>query len=163
MALEAAVEWVGAAVAGDCRRGLMLFGPTGTGKTHLACACANVLIESGVLALFLPTVRIPRNDQEAVERFASPSHAPFLVLDDIGAEKPTDRLLECLYTIVEGRLWSGAPVVATTNFDPPGLRARLGDYGERLVGRLAQVCTWHPVGGPDHRTAGMPKAWRDEG
>jgi len=135
--------------------GVVFYGPTGTGKTHLACAIIHRLIDEGIFCVFLPTVRIPRNDSEAIEKLTDPSEVPVLILDDVGAEKLTERALECLYEIVDGRIWNRAPLVVTTNFKKEELRRRInlaGDgHGDRLVGRLEKTCRWVPVGGKDMR------------
>lgn len=137
-------------------RGLLFYGPTGTGKTHLACAVANRLIERGIFTMFLQTVNIPRHDTEEVQKYIDPDEVPVLVLDDLGAEKLTARALECLYILIDGRLWANAPMIVTTNYTPESLRRRLeGDegsgYGDRLVGRLQEACELVPVGGDDYR------------
>lgn len=151
-ARKAVAKWT-SSISSCTGRGLVLYGPTGTGKTHLACAAINRLIRQyKVFALFLPVYRIPRNDQELLLALTDPSQYPVLVLDDFGTEKLTERALECLHTIVDGRLHSGAPMIITTNFDKEKLRERIGgDYGERLVGRLCESCDWVPVGGKDRR------------
>jgi DNA replication protein DnaC len=141
-------------------RGVLLYGPTGVGKTHLAAATVNALLGDGVLAVFLRVVDMPRHDEDEVRRLSDPDEVPVLVLDDLGAEKSTERMLECLYSVVDGRLWAGAPLVVTTNFLPEDLRIhydaaaeRVGTagYGERLYSRLRQACVFVPVGGRDRR------------
>lgn len=156
-----AVSWVTsfalAANKGDSIKGLLFYGPTGVGKTHLACAIANDLIlKFGVYTYFMPTVRIPRQDTGEVLKLTDPTEIPVLVLDDVGAEKLTARALECLYILIDGRLWTMAPMIVTTNFKPEDLRTRLegedeSGYGDRLVGRLHESCELVPIGGDDYR------------
>lgn len=151
VAKEIAMNWDVESV-----RGILFSGSPGVGKTHLACAVVNRLIEHGIFAYFLPTVRIPKEDTSAVERLSDPEEIPVLVLDDLGAEKGTERALECLYSIIEGRLWNEAPTFVTTNFGfPKPLSLRLSEtkagYGERFVSRLSKACELVLVGGSDMR------------
>jgi len=132
-------------------KGIVFYGPTGSGKTHLGCAIANKMIRKGIYTRFLRSVEIPRADQDRLAELVT-DNIPLLVLDDIGAEKGTDRSLECLYFIVDGRAWNGLPTIYTTNYRQSDLQARLpGGYGERVVSRLIGHCAWVPVGGEDMR------------
>lgn len=135
---------------------MLLCGATGVGKTHLACAIANRLIrEKGIFCYVQPTTTIPREDEDEVRRLCQWREVPVLVLDDVGAEKPTPRALEILFKIVDGRLWGGAPLVVTTNYLEEGLKRWLEvaepGRGDKLVGRLKQACDWVKVGGRDRR------------
>ena len=124
--------------------GLLLYGNTRIGKTHLACAAANELIGSGTFCRFLRIVDMPKEDTEAVQELACANDTPYLVLDDIGAEKLTERALECLYIVIDGRLWERAPVIVTTNHGVDGLKRIWNSAreceGDRLVGRLLEMC-----------------------
>lgn len=150
-ALTVALRW-----GPDKEKGLLFYGPTGVGKSHLGCAIVNRLIDVGCFAMVLKTVSIPKESTEEVQKLTDPDEVPVLVLDDLGAEKGTDRALECLYAIVEGRLWNRAPLIVTTNYRPDDLMQRLSEskpgYGERLLSRLKQACEFVPVAGPDMRT-----------
>lgn len=155
LAIKTSKEFVDGVLQGKSPEGICLFGTTGTGKTHIACAMANAILAGGILVRFLPTVRIPREDQDEVLRLGDPDEFPVLILDDLGAEKPTARLLECVFAIIDERLRQDAPLVCTTNFTEKALREKFnaaGDsYGDRIVGRLREACVWIPVGGKDRR------------
>ena len=126
--------------------GILLHGDTRIGKTHLACAAANELIEHGKFCKFLRTVDMPKEDTEAVQELACSNDTPYLVLDDLGAEKLTERALECLYIVIDGRLWERGPVIVTTNHVEQSLRRIWNDAraceGDRLVGRLLEMCVF---------------------
>jgi len=157
-AFERALAFAGEVVAGTARRGLYIYGPrTGTGKSHLAAAIVNHVAACGVFARFMRVVEIPRGDQEALEDLSN-ADWPLLVLDDVGAAKNTARLVECLYCIIDGRCWSGAPVVLTSNMGPDALGAHLGELdkvaGARIASRLVEACEMVPLAGPDRRRVG---------
>lgn len=142
----------------DGERGLTLCGPPGTGKTHLSVALTRGLIERGFSAvivnvplLFL-TLRSgfrgehPHRFDEMLDLLTRCDH---LVLDDLGRERQTEWVLETLYLVINARYEECRATTLTTNFDPGGLRARLG---EPILDRLAETnsvcwCKW-----PSHRT-----------
>lgn len=157
-AVEQARRFAARVVSGEWdgrKAGMYLYGQRpGTGKTYLAEAVANAALDAGVWVRFVRVVDIPRNDQEAVEELAS-DEWPLVVLDDVGAAKPTPRLVECLYAIIDGRTWRGAPLVVTSNLEPDALGRQIGAVdqtaGERIASRLVGACELVPVGGPDRR------------
>ncbi len=75
-----------------------------------------------------------------------------LHLDDLGAEKRTDWVLEQLYSIVNERWQDERSIVVTTNTtDLDALREQVG---ARTVSRLAEICGEPiPIMGPDLRLA----------
>lgn len=136
-------------------RGILFYGPTGVGKTHLGCAIANKMIYTGTFAKFMRTVELPKHDSDAIQELTDPDVVPVLILDDIGSEKGTDRALECLYNIIDGRIWNMVPTILTSNFKPDALKVRLNEsssgYGDRLLSRIKFICELVPVGGKDMR------------
>lgn len=61
----------------------------------------------------------------------------FLVLDDIGVEKPTEWVLQTLYTIIDRRNRNLKQTVFTSNYPIKGLKERVG---ERIVSRIVELC-----------------------
>lgn len=96
--------------------------------------------------------------------------APFLVLDDLGAERLTDWAAERLYLVVNHRYLHRLQTVATTNAKGAmDLVARLGDQGQRIVSRLGEMGTWCGITAEDYRflprgeTAPVPAGSRPRG
>ena len=135
--------------------GVLMYGPPGAGKSWIGACAVNMLVDNGVAARFLRTVDMPKHDTEAVEALADIERTPVLVLDDLGAEKRTERALECLYLVIDGRAHAEAPTIVTTNWRPDPLMGLLNaagaGFGDKLLSRLHGLCEFVPVGGPDRR------------
>lgn len=143
--VRAFVEEIGDRLAAG--RGLWLMGDVGTGKTTLAMLVSRSALEAGhsVAIYSLPRLlaRIRRTyDGEAgqdsylqfFERLAS---VDLLHVDDLGAEKRSDWVLEQLYAIVNERYETERSIVVTTNLDQPSLEDQIG---ARTVSRLVEIC-----------------------
>lgn len=101
--------------------GLAIFGNPGTGKSHLAAGVVNALITryavqaryANVLDTFeAARLSISSDNINPIPRLV---RAPFLVLDDLGSERPTDWTLEQIAHIVNYRNGEGLPVMVTSN------------------------------------------------
>ena len=132
-----------------CGAGALCLGPVGTGKTHLASAIANRVMQFDCrLVVFAVVPALLWTLQERY-RFQSPTDnleeklltADLLVLDDIGAEKPTEWTEQVLYRVVGDRYARRAPIVATANCSIETLTARVGI---RTVDRLLGFCDGKP-------------------
>jgi DNA replication protein DnaC len=131
----------------DDGEGLWLMGDVGTGKTTLAMLVSKAAVEAGrTVAIYsLPRLlsRIRRTyDAEAGEQsygefFERLTQVDLLHIDDLGAEKRSDWVLEQLYSIVNERYESQRSVVVTTNLDQAALEEQIGP---RTVSRLVEIC-----------------------
>ena len=108
----------------DAGRGLWFDGPVGTGKTSLAILVAKAAKDAGRSYAVYPVPRLLAEIKRTFDRDASDSYMGFfrrlcsvdlLVLDDLGAEKQTEWVLEQLYSIVNERWQDRRAIVATTN------------------------------------------------
>lgn len=143
-------SWV--AAAGSCPApNLLLFGPTGPGKTYAAFAAAHRLWMEGRSVDFWPVPELFDHLQPGAPRGALGPilAADVLILDDLGVEKPTEWKAERLYVLVNRRWMDGRPIVATSNLAPTDLEKFVGP---RIYSRLAndETIAVH-CGGPDRR------------
>jgi DNA replication protein DnaC len=131
----------------DEGEGLWLMGTVGTGKTSLAMLVSKAAVEAGrTVAIYsLPRLlsRIRRTydaeagEQSYLEFFERLTEVDLLHIDDLGAEKRSDWVLEQLYAIVNERYESQRSVVVTTNLDQAALEEQIGP---RTVSRLVEIC-----------------------
>ena len=88
----------------DDLRGLLLYGPVGTGKSFLAGCIGNALKAQGVPVLYVNVVTLTGLDfDEQREVIAHMGGARLLVLDDLGAERDTGFKVETLYNVLDRR------------------------------------------------------------
>jgi DNA replication protein DnaC len=160
---KAAVSEVRAYVADlDARlaegRGLWLFGDTGTGKTTLAMLVSKAALEAGrsVAIYSLPKLlaRIRRTyDAEPggdsyLAFFERLTAVDLLHIDDLGAEKRSDWVLEQLYALINERYEAQRSILVTTNLPHDALEEQIG---ARTVSRLNEMCDEVAFFGEDRR------------
>ena len=141
----------------DAGRGLWFMGRVGTGKTTLAMLVSKAALEAGrsVAIYSLPrllneirdTHRAERSHVDLLDRLTA---VDLLHIDDVGAERTTDWVLEELYSIVNARYEDERSMVITTNIDDR--EALCEQIAERTVSRLTEMCDQLPLGGEDQRT-----------
>jgi len=103
---------------------LVLIGPTGCGKTHLAAAIANQSLDGGAVVLFMTVIElldhlratfVPTSQVVYDQLFSSMREAELLVLDDLGAQQSSPWANEKLFQLLNYRYNSSFPTVITTN------------------------------------------------
>jgi DNA replication protein DnaC len=140
----------------DAGRGLWFMGPVGTGKTTLAMLVSKAALASGrsVAIYSLPrllneirdTYRAERSHVDLLDRLTA---VDLLHVDDVGAERTNDWVLEELYSIVNARYEFCRSIVITTNIlDRDALCQQIT---ERTVSRLTEMCDELPLIGEDRR------------
>jgi DNA replication protein DnaC len=139
-------------------RGLWLMGDVGTGKTSLAMLVSKAAAEGGhsvaiysmprLLARIRRTYDSEPGEDSYLEFFERLTSVDLLHIDDLGAEKRSDWVLEQLYAIVDERYQSQRSMIVTSNQDYDQLREEIGD---RVVSRLTEMCEELPLYGDDLR------------
>ncbi|HWB32858.1 MAG TPA: ATP-binding protein [Acidobacteriaceae bacterium] len=147
--------------------GLLLTGSIGVGKTHLAVGILQALVaERGAAGLFydyrdlLKQVQNSYNQSVAateLEVLRPVFEAEVLVLDELGAAKPTDWVWDTVAHILNTRYNDRRTTIITTNYPnaaPLGAKGEetLGDrIGERMRSRLQEMCVVVEMHGEDFR------------
>jgi len=156
--------------------GLLLTGSIGVGKTHLAVGMLQALVtERGARGLFYDYRELLKQVQNSYNRSVEATElevlrpvfeAEVLVLDELGASKPTDWVWDTVAHILNARYNDRRTTIITTNYAnlPPlgggemnGARAAmreetLGDrIGERMRSRLQEMCVVVEMQGEDFR------------
>ena len=147
------------------RKGLILTGNNGVGKTHLACSIANELIKNGIPIIYGTLINLLAelkntydndNNISEMEIIKLYEKVDLLVIDDLGKEKPSEWGLEKLFTIINSRYENNLPVIITTNYDQNSLINRLSINGEietakSIISRLYEMCYLVKINDIDHR------------
>lgn len=156
--------------------GLLLIGNIGTGKTHLAVSIIRELILKGIPCLFYDYRDLIKEIQDSYNATVQATElgilrpvfeTEVLLLDELGAMKPTDWKGDTISLILNSRYNQSRTTIITTNFrDEPAAGAirslsparaatreeTLGDrIGERMRSRLHEMCRIIRMEGEDFR------------
>jgi len=147
-------------------KGLLITGSIGVGKTHLAVGLLLALVEErGAQALFYDYRELlkqiqhsynPQVNSTELDVLKPVFEAEVLVLDELGAQKPTDWVWDTVALILNTRYNDKRTTIITTNYPdlPAGSKKEetLGDrIGERMRSRLAEMCVRIEMNGADFR------------
>jgi len=163
----------------ECR-GLVLWGPVGTGKTHLMVGVIRELIfQHGVTARFAEFSHLLADLKAGFETGSGASQlvtdlieVQILAIDELGKGRNTEWEGTVLDELISRRYNAAATVLATTNYGPeatgratpnlstgamPGLPDRVPD---RVFSRLLDLCEFFGMPGEDWRRRRLAPATR---
>lgn len=118
---------------------LLLYGPSGLGKTYLLRAIATRVRERGILTLTMNANALLNHIRQAYfargEEVDQPYYSvPLLLIDDLGTEPLWENItLEQLFALLEHRIQNRLQTVISTNLPLEQLRER---YTRRIYSRL---------------------------
>jgi DNA replication protein DnaC len=129
-------------------RGLWFIGDVGTGKTNLAMLVSKAALEEGLsvaiysdphlLAEIRDTYDADSGERSYMDFFRRLARVDLLHLEDLGAEKQTEWVLEQLYSLVNQRYEDQRAILVTSNVESPEELER--QIGKRTVSRLVEIC-----------------------
>lgn len=155
------------------KTGLLLIGPSGVGKTHLSVAILRELTAAkGIACLFCDYRELLKQIQNSynpsvqvteLDLLRPVFQTEVLVLDDLGAVKPTEWVWDTVSVILNTRYNENLTTIITSNFQDgpaagvagprgPAREETLGDrIGERMRSRLCEMCRVIVLNAPDYR------------
>jgi DNA replication protein DnaC len=159
--------------------GLLFMGPTGVGKTHLAVGILRQLIrEKSIHCLFRTFPDLLKEIQMSYSPVAMTSElsllqpvldAEVLMLDELGAQKPSDWIRETVGYILNYRYVENKVTILTTNYlDQEDLKSSRKSVsyslteriGEPMRSRLYEMCKTVEMQGEDFRKKFKPDEHR---
>ena len=162
LTIEVAPEDISIIMEG--KKGLFIFGKTGTGKTLYASALLLEVIKKHKLEDHSTITSRYTGGSEFFQEIRDTLDSPgisssdvlrkyeevdVLILDEIGTEKPSDWVLQMLYLLINYRYEYLKPTIIVSNFGLKQLRKQLQD--DRIPSRIEGMCASKSFEGRDYR------------
>lgn len=156
-----AAKWIEAYPEHE-KPGLLLVGAHNTGKTHIAVAVLREFVARGRSSLFadypslLEKIKDGYDGKGDKRPYSQALHCPMLLLDDLGAHRPTDWVCDTVAGILTHRLNNNLGLLATTNLAMAASNRQNGriqiyetleeKIGPQAFSKLQQLCQIVRVG-----------------
>lgn len=139
-------------------KGIILYGSSGTGKTHLCAAMLNNYIIKGGVGIYatlpdlMDSLRSAMKHDHFEESIKAVVETNLLFMDDIGTETPSDFVIESMFKIINGRYLNGKRIIGTMNLNPDNMADHYGELTwQRMNSRLREMCDFYEMSGEDER------------
>lgn len=149
------------------RNGIFMVGGYGTGKTHLAAAIANQLMQGGTPVICMTMIDLLARIRETYDKSGAGTEAqvmrlyadvPLLIIDDLGSEQPTEWGSTTIFSIVNARYEAYMPTIVTSNCGADELVQRMTPRdasdrnAQKTVDRLREMCVAVQMDWPSWRS-----------
>lgn len=125
-------------------------GQVGTGKTHLACAVAQAVMQKGIPAKFINVVSMIAEIKENFD-ISSFTDVELLIIDDLGKEKGTEWVCETVYGIINKRYEQMKPTIITTEKPMAAMTSHYEGKGKAILSRISEDFFLIRLNGKDYR------------
>lgn len=138
----------------EAKKGIMFVGTTGSGKTHLACAIGNALLNEAYEVRFKRAVDLPlhirgtysaESEQTEADIILPLQKCQLLIIDDLGADTDTEWKTSIWLSIIDYRINYSLPTIVTTNLNEREMLTRFDKrVSDRLLGAYHKITITAP-------------------
>ena len=135
-------------------KGLLFWGPLGTGKSYVATCIANALLERNVtvkMTNFNTIVDTMFRAENKAEYMNELSCCSLLIIDELGLERSSEYALGIIFDVIDHRYRSGKPLITTTNLPLKEIKGEPNIDKRRIYDRILEQCTPILVDGKNKR------------
>ena len=141
-------------------KSLLLIGPTGVGKTHLACASIRAAVERDKTARWVKEKQLIGSlleamgeriggDQAVLRNYAS---YDLLVIDEIGKKPMSEYEANALFDLIDERWGANKPTIYVGNVTGTDFKAHFTDP---MRSRIGDKGAWRRLTGKDYRESAV--------